>query len=103
MDYEFDGYRASDLVKLEVLVAKTPVDASAMIVHTDDAYHRGQRLVTELKNLIPRQMYEVPIQAATGKRVISRANVKALRKDVLAKCLWGRYPARKSCWRSRKG
>ncbi len=70
-------------------MAKTPVDALAMIVHADDAYHRGQRLVTELKNLIPRQMYEVPIQATTGKRVISRANVKALRKDVLAKCYGG--------------
>ncbi len=89
MDYEFAGYRASKLVKLDVLVAKTPVDALAMIVHEDDAYHRGQKLVTQLRKLIPRQMFEVPIQAATGKRVISRANVKALRKDVLAKCYGG--------------
>ncbi|MCB8990476.1 MAG: elongation factor 4 [Ardenticatenaceae bacterium] len=89
MDYEFDGYRASDLVKLEVLVNKVEVDALAMIVHREDAYHRGQRLVTQLKKEIPRQMFEVPIQAATGKRVISRANVKALRKDVLAKCYGG--------------
>ncbi|MCB8968956.1 MAG: translation elongation factor 4 [Chloroflexota bacterium] len=89
MDYEFDAYRASDLVKMEVLVNKVPVDALAMIVHRDDAYHRGQRLVTQLKKEIPRQMFEVPIQAATGKRVISRANVKALRKDVLAKCYGG--------------
>lgn len=89
MDYEFDGYRASDLVKLEVLVNKVPVDALAMIVHREDAYHRGTRLVTQLKKEIPRQMFEVPIQAATGKRVISRANVKALRKDVLAKCYGG--------------
>ena len=89
MDYEFAGYRTSKLVKLEVLVAKVPVDALAMIVHEDDAYHRGQKLVTQLRKLIPRQMFEVPIQAATGKRVISRATVKALRKDVLAKCYGG--------------
>ena len=89
MDYEFAGYRASKLVKLDVLVAKVPVDALAMIVHEDDAYHRGQKLVTQLRKLIPRQLFEVPIQAATGKRVISRANVKALRKDVLAKCYGG--------------
>lgn len=89
MDYEFLGYRASDLVKLEVLVNKQPVDALAMIVHSDDAYHRGQRLVSQLKKEIPRQMFEVPIQAAVGKRVISRATVKALRKDVLAKCYGG--------------
>ncbi len=89
MDYEFAGYRPSDLVKLDVLVAKTPVDALAMIVHDDLAYARGQKLVTQLRKLIPRQMFEVPIQAAVGKRVISRANVKALRKDVLAKCYGG--------------
>ena len=89
MDYEFAGYRPSKLVKLDVLVAKQPVDALAMIVHEDEAYHRGQKLVSQLKKLIPRQMFEVPIQAAVGKRVISRANVKALRKDVLAKCYGG--------------
>ena len=89
MDYEFAGYQASNLVKLEVLVAKQPVDALALIVHDDLAYSRGQKLVTQLRKLIPRQMFEVPIQAAVGKRVISRANVKALRKDVLAKCYGG--------------
>jgi GTP-binding protein LepA len=89
MDYEFSGYRASKLVKLEVLVNKQSVDALAMIVHEDYAYQRGQRLVTQLKKEIPRQMFEVPIQAAVGKRVISRATVKAMRKDVLAKCYGG--------------
>jgi GTP-binding protein LepA len=89
MDYEFAGYRSSELVKLDILVNKQPVDALAMIVHEDDAYHRGQKMVTALRKLIPRQMFEVPIQAAVGNKVISRANVKALRKDVLAKCYGG--------------
>ena len=89
MDYEFEGYLASDLVKLDVLVNRQPVDALAMIVHRDDAYERGQKIVTALRKRIPRQMFEVPIQAAVGNKVISRANVKALRKDVLAKCYGG--------------
>jgi len=89
MDYEFEGYRASDLVKLDVLVNRQPVDALAMIVHRDDAYERGQKIVTALRKRIPRQMFEVPIQAAVGNKVISRANVRALRKDVLAKCYGG--------------
>jgi GTP-binding protein LepA len=89
MDYQFHEYRRDDLVKLEVLVNKEPVDAFALIVHRDDAYHKGQRLVTKLRKLIPRQLFEVPIQASAAGRVISRANVKALRKDVLAKCYGG--------------
>lgn len=89
LDYQFHEYRAGDLVKVEVLVNGDSVDALAMICHRDDAFHRGQRLVSRLKGLIPRQMFTVPVQAAIGKRVISRANVKALRKDVLAKCYGG--------------
>jgi GTP-binding protein LepA len=102
MDYEFAGYRASNLVKLEILVNKQPVDALAMIVHEDDAYNRGQKLVTQLRKLIPRQLFEVPIQAATSKRVISRANVKALRKDVLAKCYGGDITRKKKLLEKQK-
>lgn len=89
LDYHFIGYRRDDLVKLEILVNGEPVDALGTIVHRDDAYHRGQAVITRLKDLIPRQLFVVPIQAYAAGRVISRANVKALRKDVLAKCYGG--------------
>ena len=89
LDYAPVDYRSGDLVKLEVLVGGQPVDALSIIVHRDQAYHKGQRLVSRLKRVIPRQMFDVAIQAALGKRVISRANVKALRKDVLSKCYGG--------------
>jgi GTP-binding protein LepA len=89
LDYAPTGYRPGDLVKLDVLVGGHPVDALSIIVHRDQAYHKGQRLVSRLKEVIPRQMFDVAIQAALGKRVLSRANVKALRKDVLSKCYGG--------------
>jgi GTP-binding protein LepA len=89
LDYHFIEYRPDDLVKLEILVNNEPVDALAMIVHRDTAYHKGQALISKLKDLIPRQLFAVPIQASASGRVISRANVKALRKDVLAKCYGG--------------
>jgi GTP-binding protein LepA len=89
LDYSFLGYRADELVKLEILVNESPVDALATIVHRDDAYHKGQAVVSKLKELIPRQLFPVPIQAMAGGRVISRANVRAIRKDVLAKCYGG--------------
>jgi GTP-binding protein LepA len=89
MDYTLDEYRISDMVKLDILVNAMPVDALSVIVHRDVAFHKGQRLVSKMKEIIPRQMFTVPIQAAVGTKVISRANVQAMRKDVLAKCYGG--------------
>ena len=89
MDYQFLEYRAGDLVKLQILLNEEPVDALTAIVHSQDAYHKGQALVSKLKEIIPQQLFTIPIQAYAEGRVISRANVKALRKDVLAKCYGG--------------
>jgi GTP-binding protein LepA len=102
MDYHFIEYRPDDLVKLEILVNEEPVDAFATIVHRDDAYHKGQAVISKLKDIIPRQLFVVPIQAYAAGRVISRANVKALRKDVLAKCYGGDITRKKKLLEKQK-
>jgi GTP-binding protein LepA len=89
LDYEPAGYRASKLVKVDVLLNQVPVDAFSAIVHRDRAYEYGKRMTEKLRELIPRQLFDVPIQAAIGGRIIARETVKAKRKDVIAKCYGG--------------
>jgi len=102
LDYQFYEYRPEDLVKLEILVNEESVDALATIVHREDAYHRGQAIISKLKDIIPRQLFVVPIQAIAAGRVISRANVKAMRKDVLAKCYGGDISRKKKLLEKQK-
>ena len=89
LDYEPSGYEAANLVKVDILLNGVPADAFSTIVHRDKAYDYGRRMAEKLRELIPRQMFDVPIQAAIGGRIIARETVKAKRKDVLAKCYGG--------------
>ena len=89
LDYELHGYQPADLVKLDILINGDPVDALSVIVHRDRAYQRGRDVCARLKQVIPKQMYEVAIQAAIGSRVIARETISAMRKNVIAKCYGG--------------
>ena len=101
-DYEMLGYVKSDLVKLDILINKEEVDALSFIVFAGSAYERGRKMCEKLKEEIPRQLFEIPIQAAVGSKIIARETVRAMRKDVLAKCYGGDISLRRSFWKSRR-
>lgn len=102
LDYELIGYETADLVKLDIMLNGEIVDALSMIVHSDRAYYRARNVTDKLRRIIPRQMYEVAIQASIGSKIIARETIKAMRKDVLAKCYGGDITRKKNYWKSKR-
>ena len=101
-DYELKGYQTSKMVKLDIMVNRQVIDALSFIVHKDSAYERGKKMCEKLKNEIPRQLFEIPLQASIGGQIVARENIRAMRKDVLAKCYGGDISRKKKLLEKQK-